>query len=360
MKKWKIALVNFNLRPGGTERYFSELANYLEINGYEVTIILLKKDDIFFRINTGVQILEPEVKYGSSTYLKFLYFIKIVFFLRKSIADLRPSVIINAAFPSFFLFSTLGMKVPVVTAIRCDPRKVKLIEGVKIPDKLRQVLYKRNSAIIAQTSFAAKILGNQFNNLKTITIPNILNTGLLTEQIRENIIVSAGRLNKNKGFDYLIRSFHKVNPENWKLIILGEGPEKQNLIDLIEFFHMEDKVFLPGYKVNVHEYFGKSKIFAFTSLSEGFPNVLLEAMATPLACISFDIDSGPRDLITNGRNGFLVETKDIDDFAAKLKLLVNNHDLREEFMAEAVHVRETYDINKTGILYIDLINSLIR
>lgn len=359
MKKCKIALVNFTLRPGGTERYFSELANYLEINGYEVTIILLKKDEIFFRINNGIQILEPEIKYGSSIYLKFLYFIRIVFFLRKSIANQRPSIIINAAFPSFFLLSTFGLKVPVVTAIRCDPRKVKLIEGIKIPDKLRQFLYKRNSAIIAQTTFAAKTLENQFHNIRVVIIPNILNTGLLTEQIRENNIVSAGRLNKNKGFDYLIKSFHKVNPENWKLIILGEGPEKQNLIDLIEFFHMEDKIFLTGYKDNILEYFGKSKIFAFTSLSEGFPNVLLEAMATPLACISFDIDSGPRDLISNGRNGFLVETKDIDDFAAKLKLLVNSNDLREEFMAEAVHVRESYDINKTGILYIDLINSLI-
>jgi GalNAc-alpha-(1->4)-GalNAc-alpha-(1->3)-diNAcBac-PP-undecaprenol alpha-1,4-N-acetyl-D-galactosaminyltransferase len=358
MEKNKIVLVNFALTAGGAERYYSELANYLSKEGYHITIILLRKDEIFYKLDNRINIVEPEIGYKTSKIAKCLYFLHIIFFLRKKINKIHPSLIINAAFPFFFMASIFGIKIPVVITIRCDPQKVSLIEGIKIPHLFRKLLYKRSYAIIAQTSYAARILTSQFKTTNIITIPNFLCQITIPEIKRENIIISAGRLKKSKGFDYLLKAFREVNPHEWKLLILGEGPEKQSLQDLIKLFELEDKVTILSYKQNIHEYFARSRIFAFASLSEGFPNVLLEALATPLACISFDINSGPREMILDGKNGFLVESKNISEYASKLRLLINDDLLREKLMDEAIKVRETFNLEKIGRQYIDIIETL--
>ncbi len=351
-------MINYTLKPGGTERYFSELSNCLSSEGYSITIVLLKKDEIFFRLNEKIRIIEPRFETKKTLFCKAMYFFRLIPYIRKNIKDLRPSLIINAAFPFFFLTAVSGIKVPVVIAIRCDPRRTEMIDGFRIPLWIRKNRYNRSAVILAQTLFAAGILSKQFQKPRIVVIPNVLGRMPSIENPREKIIISAGRLIRGKGFDYLIRSFCNVNPADWKLMILGEGPEEQNLKDLIKSLGLEGKATIQGNKPDVFDYFSRSSIFAFTSLSEGFPNVLLEAMATPLACISFDIDSGPRELIKNGENGFLIRPKDIGGFASKLMMLVNDADLRKSFMNEAVKVRESHSWAGVRHHYVDLIDSL--
>jgi GalNAc-alpha-(1->4)-GalNAc-alpha-(1->3)-diNAcBac-PP-undecaprenol alpha-1,4-N-acetyl-D-galactosaminyltransferase len=359
MEGKRIVIVNFNLNSGGTQRYISVLANNLSKEGYQITLLLLKKDEIFYNLDSFIRIIQPDTNYKDSKIEKCFYFINLIFFLRKNILKAKPILVINAAFPFFFMLSTFGIKIPIVTTIRCDPCKTSLIEGISIPHLFRKLVYNiRSTAIIAQTSYAAKILSMQFKAIKIVTIPNFLDQVTIMERTRDNIVISAGRLKKSKGFNYLIRAFKQVDPHNWKLLILGEGPEKQSLQNLINLLEMKEKIVILDYQRNIQEYFAMSKVFAFTSLSEGFPNVLLEAMATPLACISFDIDAGPRDMIIEGKNGFLIESKNISEFATKLRLLIQDNGLRENLMEEAVKVRETYSWNKIRAKYIDLIQSL--
>lgn len=355
MQEKKILLVNYTLTAGGAERYISELANYLVNKNFTITLLLLRKDKLFYSIDKRIKIVEPDF-YNSRFLLgKCFYFFRIIIYIHKNIKRIKPSLILNTAFPFFFLFSVIGFRIPVVISIRCNPLITGLIEGVKIPLFFRRLVYRRCSAIVAQTSFASEILKKQFPNNEVLIIPNILTNTIISTNVRENIIVSAGKLKKSKGFDYLIDIFKSVVSGDWKLLILGEGPERNNLNALIEDYNLRDRVILIGEQKCIANYFSRSKIFAFTSLTEGFPNVLLEAMATPLACISFDCNAGPRDLIKDGENGFLIEFKNIEEYKSKLRLLMCGEELRDKFMSESIKVRQLYDLNFIGEEYLSLI-----
>ena len=154
----------------------------------------------------------------------------------------------------------------------------------------------------------------------------------------------------------MIKSFSLVDRNNWKLIIVGDGPQKQNLEDLTSKLGMNDNVLFVGNQKGVNYYYQRAKIFAFPSLSEGFPNALLEAMSSGLACISFDCVSGPNEIIQDGKNGYIVKVGDVFAFAEKLNLLINDDILRTKISQEAIYVREKYNIETIGKIYINIIS----
>ena len=137
----------------------------------------------------------------------------------------------------------------------------------------------------------------QFEELKTVS----------TALRKENIVLSVGRLIRSKHHDKLIEIFSHVAP-GWKLIIVGDDSQKQNnmilLKDLIPKLNMNEKIILAGNQSDVDSYYLKSKIFAFTSSSEGFPNVVGEAMSAGLAVVAFDCVAGPSELIQSGETDF--------------------------------------------------------
>lgn len=158
-----------------------------------------------------------------------------------------------------------------------------------------------------------------------------------------------GRLVKEKGQKYLIESFSKVEESNWKLVILGDGPMKKELILLAENLNIKERVLFPGAVKDVDSWLQKSSIFAFSSISEGFPNALVEAMSSNLACVSFNCDAGPNEIITNNKNGFLVDVYDIDTFTEKIK----NSILRKEFSIEAGKINDNLNIDTISRRYLD-------
>src|SRR5690606_33721252 len=143
-------------------------------------------------------------------------------------------------------------------------------------------------------------------------------------------IISVGRLVKSKNFKELINIFAQIGDREWKLIIVGDGPEHQNLNKLVHKLQITDQVFLVGQHDDVDFYFSRSSIFAFTSLSEAFPNVLNEAMAFPLPVISYDCIAGPSDMIINNHNGILVPLNDSQNFKNHLELLMSDQDKRKK------------------------------
>jgi GalNAc-alpha-(1->4)-GalNAc-alpha-(1->3)-diNAcBac-PP-undecaprenol alpha-1,4-N-acetyl-D-galactosaminyltransferase len=148
---------------------------------------------------------------------------------------------------------------------------------------------------------------------------------------RENIIVSVGRLINTKNFDRLIRIFGELNFLNWKLVIIGGDALKQNnfqrLKELTFELGIENNVILTGNIKNVDEYLLRSKIFAFTSISEGFPNVIGEAMSAGLPVVSYDCIAGPSEMINDGENGFLIPMFDDVLFKDKLEYLMLNQNV---------------------------------
>lgn len=114
---------------------------------------------------------------------------------------------------------------------------------------------------------------------------------------------------------------------------------------------VEDRVLFWGEVSHIEEYYQRSDIFAFTSISEGFPNALGEAMAAGMACISFDCEAGPSDLIVDGENGFLIPENDHERYISKLKLLINNESIRKKLGKKAKLKASEFSFEKIGHQY---------
>lgn len=159
-------------------------------------------------------------------------------------------------------------------------------------------------------------------------------------------IVSVGRLHPHKGFDMLIQAFSNLNDSNIHLSIVGEGEERRVLEDLIENHDLVDKVTLIGQHPNPFSILQQSDIFVLSSRLEGWPLVLMEAMAVGLPVVAFKCPNGPDEIIEHGTNGLLVEANDIEGLSNAMALLVNREDLREVLGSNARNSITKYSVDR--------------
>ncbi len=180
------------------------------------------------------------------------------------------------------------------------------VKAISVPNKLDTELYNKCGY---NAVYIPHIVLNKQNSR------NILNS---------KIVLNIGRLTPDKRQDLLILSWAKIHANsNWKLLIVGDGEQKEFLQEIIKDNKLEKSVFIKDATAKIDEYYKKASIFALSSRFEGFGLVLVEAMSYGLPCVSFDCPSGPRDIISNGFNGFLVRNGDIDQYALKLDELIH-------------------------------------
>ena len=139
------------------------------------------------------------------------------------------------------------------------------------------------------------------------------------------VVVSVGRLATVKDHSTLLRAFAEVlRSRQARLVILGEGPERENLLELAARLSVAQYVDLPGFKLNPFAYMSKAKVFALSSRYEGFPNVLVQAMACGTPVVSTDCRSGPTEILECGRWGQLVPVGDWRAMAGAIIETLNN------------------------------------
>lgn len=139
------------------------------------------------------------------------------------------------------------------------------------------------------------------------------------------VILGVGRLNQQKDFGTLIRAFAQLRQQRpARLMILGEGEEQQALMALIQDLSLSADVDLPGFVENPYAYMAKSSVFVLSSLYEGLPSVLIEAMATGVAVVATDCKSGPLEILDEGRFGRLVPIRDIPAMASAMAAMLDN------------------------------------
>ena len=152
-------------------------------------------------------------------------------------------------------------------------------------------------------------------------------------------IITVGNLNPFKNYKDLLKVareiFKKQSFFDWKWDIYGEGPERTELEELIRKYGLSEKVILKGRANNIYDILNNYSIYVCTSKSEGLPMALLEAKAKKLPIISFDIMTGPSEIVNNGENGYLVELHNIEEMVQKLELLMESTETREQFSANA-------------------------
>uniref|UniRef100_A0A7C5KGI6 Glycosyltransferase n=1 Tax=Thermodesulfobium narugense TaxID=184064 RepID=A0A7C5KGI6_9BACT len=146
------------------------------------------------------------------------------------------------------------------------------------------------------------------------------------------VILSAGRLSSQKDFGTLMKAFSLIRKElKSRLVILGEGEERKNLENLAKSLGIYEDILMPGFVDNPYKFMSKASVFVLSSIYEGFANVIVEAMACGLSVVSTDCESGPREILEDGKYGKLVPVGDPEALAkATMETIKNPYD--KEFL----------------------------
>ncbi len=173
---------------------------------------------------------------------------------------------------------------------------------------------------------------------KVVLVPNMLYyIPSKQSKLDKKNIITISRLDYGKRNDDIIRAFSKIKEKDWKLYIIGDGKEFNNLNKLINDLNMNDRIILTGYKnkEEIEEYMLKSSLFLMASETEGLPMVLLEAMSYGIPCIAYEIASGVNDIIDNNKNGYIIKNRNEEEYIEKIEKVINDSKLRNELGIEA-------------------------
>lgn len=335
----KIFLIIPTLKQGGAERVMSELANqFAQKDNLKVHLVLLAKSNDFYKVDDTVII--HRLGFENKSKLNKIFSELATFKnLRKLLKTHKPDAVLSfmEKYNSFTILAAAFLGLQVFVSDRSNPLK-KVPQTTEI---LRKFTYKYATGIIAQTQFAKDVLAAKTKNKNIRVIPNpVKEIQNYPDIAKEKLILNVGRLVPEKGQKYLIEAFSKINEKaDWRVVILGDGPLRNQLEEQVKILGLDKQVQFLGAVNNVDEWLAKASIFVFPSISEGFPNALAEAMSAGLPCISFDCNAGPRDLIENNVNGYLVEVGEVDELTQSIKNLMDDEDKRKSFGQNAIKIK---------------------
>ena len=320
MKMKRVLISITTLFGGGAERAASVWANQLSEIGYDVSILLYGRTKDEYPIRKSINVYTVANSYEE--YKRLKYYQRIIQ-MRRIVKRIDPDVIISflPRMQIWMMFSTLFLKVKRIETVRVSPWST--FENPRgIESILWSICFKRANRIIVQTDEQALFFSPKLQK-RCITIPNAIsseyNDSYITDYFKSVAkFVAVGRIVAQKNYSMMISAFAraKVLYPEITLDIWGLGEEDyiSELMKLIKKLGVEDCIHFRGRSNNMPKVYLKYNAFLMSSLFEGMPNALLEAMATGLICISTDCKTGPKDLIQDGVNGFLVPNKDEDLF----------------------------------------------
>ncbi|MEQ8693248.1 MAG: glycosyltransferase family 4 protein [Pseudomonadales bacterium] len=344
----RILFVISSLGVGGAERVASTLVNAWAKEENDVGLMTLAGEDAgYYRIDSRVQRIELNLLWPSSNPVHgLLSNIRRIRLLRSRITNFNPEVIVSFidATNILVLIAAARLKIPTIVSERVDPR-VHRISNLR--SLMRRIVYPHASALVVQTRAVTAWAQGWMPESKTWVIPNpVPEVPSLDDGKRERIILAAGRLVRQKGFDLLLRSFAKseARSKGWRLVILGEGPERDSLQLLADELNLNQSLEMQGISSEPWTWMRRAEIFTLPSRYEGFPNVLLEAMAMGCACIATDCPSGPAELIDHDINGLLIGSDDVAALTGALDQMIACPIKRERLGLSAQQVRTTYGL----------------
>lgn len=340
-----VALMAGSLTRGGTERVLVTLADYLISQGDTVTVVTQHQVENEYSLNPKATRVVWELTEGEITSNRVKNFIQRFKKLQNVWKENNPDVILSFIGKNNFM------------ALLTAPKKRKVAVSVRaLPDLeypslwmkcMANFLYRRAGALILQTRDQG-IFFSEGARRNAVILKNPINTSFLQEPYegeREKTIVSVGRIDENKNHRMIIDAFAplaKDHPE-WKLVIYGDGDLRSELLKTVDSMGLSDQIILPGNVPNVAEQIKKTSVFVLGSDTEGSPNSLIEAMCLGLAPISTDCAcGGPRELIEDGVNGYLIPVRDTAKMQEALQKLINDLHKIVEISSEAIKTRDIY------------------
>jgi glycosyltransferase involved in cell wall biosynthesis len=368
----KLVIFINNLAGGGAERVAATLANHWTQKQWDITIVTLGPQSLdFYSLDPAVRRISLNLSGGSANVLDALQKnVRRVIALRRIIKQQHPNVVMSMmSTPNVLLaFASLGITdLRAIGTEHCYPPHLPL--GT-IWNALRSRMYGRLAAVVALTQECAEWIKMHSSARCIPIIPNaacwplpaklpIIAPNVFCSSERK-VLLAVGRLSKQKDFEILIDVFSKLalkHPE-WDLVILGEGPERQRLEARIQDTASGARIFIPGIAGNIGEWYARADLYVMSSRFEGFPNALAEALAHGLPAVSFDCDTGPRDIIRHGVDGLLVPAGNARDLQTALDRVMGDSHLRKEMASRAIDARARFSIEKIAGMWEDLFSRL--
>jgi len=328
----KICCVIHSLGIGGMERVMATLVNaYVNQPEAEIHLLLIgRKREVRFDIPECVHVYKPDWDFDNSKRTR--HTVKTIIYIRKTLKEINPDRVLSFGemWNNLVLVAAMGLNLTIFVSDRSMPNK----NLGRVQNYLRNQLYPQALGFVAQTEKAKKVAEIKKWNSNISVIGNPVPASPDSSK-SENMVLTVGRLIKTKNVDRLMHMFSSLNHSKWKLVVVGGNANTLNLLEeyriKVEKAGRSNQIRLEGEQKDVWSYYNRAKIFAFTSTSEGFPNVLAEAMSAGLACISYDCLAGPSDIIDDGINGFLIPVGDEELYKQRLEQLMTDADLRERF-----------------------------
>lgn len=362
LKMKKIALVKWSIdRTDGGLKVATSLANELSTM-YEVHLLsMISTESNFFSLKQSVryQNLSPK-KISMSK--NFLDAVKL---LRNYLKEQNIDIVfgIGMSMNTVGVASTLGLKTKFVScdhtnSIVDNDTKVKKVQrfvGAKFADKIITLTQEDRRNYIRKYGIAEDKIAYIYN-WKEDVLSNV------TYNSESTKLVTVGRFDIQKGYDYLVQVAKKVLNEksDWTWDIYGSGnkDEVNKIRDLIIENDLQDKLFIKGLEKNQALIYGDKAIYVMTSRYEGLPLVLLEAQQYNLPIVSFRCPTGPNEIVEDGVNGYLVECYDTDKLSEKLLELMEDEVLRQSFSEHAKDNMDKFDKDKILKQWIELIETI--
>lgn len=369
----QIILVVEDLQLGGVERTCAFLANqWVKDGGHDVSIITFEDSNAvsIFELDSRIKYLKiGDPRRGQSLGFKILGFFNAVFRLREILRDeIRGSKAVVIGFlPHMCTYArgaSLGLPVKMISSIRIFPG-FEFTRSNFILNAAANLAYRMSDRIVIQTEAGKSYLSASFRR-KVSLIPNSLLDfkssldSLRVSNEKRPFILSVGRLVQQKRFDILIEAFSRIAAlfPSWNLVIAGSGELMPMLQQLVDEKRLQGRVFLIGTVSQLKELFENSEFLAMASDFEGFPNVLTEAMACGKPAVFTDCLSGPREIIQDGIDGFLVPTADPLALSEALKKMISDDVLRKKMGRAAKENVQRFSWEKINQKWQSLFNSL--
>lgn len=344
---------------GGIERVISRHISFL-VDNHEVVLLTKDKEPSFYPLPAAVKhdSVNIDMKLDMSSQLKRIFqigssFLKTVGNLRKKIKAHRPDVVYVAS-PLGVLEAYLALRsakkimVTEHSSFSAYNRVYKFIAGK---------LYKKVTLLTVPTKDDSAFYTTR--HIKNSYLPNPLPFfPQVPSTLEHKIVLNVGRFTDDKRHELLIRLWKEsgVWTHGWKLHLIGKGENEEKIRKQIAELGLEESVLLLPTTKEIEKEFCKASVFVLTSRAEGFGLVLAEAMSAGVPCVTFNCPSGPKDIVTDQQNGYLVAEGDQETFLKRLRALTDSYDLRK-----TLGTRARVDVQKfAGSIISQELNTLVQ
>ena len=373
----KICLVLSSLAGGGAERFFLNLAQYLNRSKFEVTLILFNAaGDYQDMIPKDVKVIDL----GIHEERRFYNTLKLIFRLKQALNQLKPDLIFSTmGYTNLICLMVRSMtkfKAPVIIHEAGMIRHQLMYESLA---SIKKNIYKFFCQFAKVIIFPAKAVRDDFDqyihadSLKYQVFPTPIDPNYIDHHLSQpfdpkkynlkmdkKIIVSMGRLEKIKGLDLGIRAFAQLHKEiSCYYWIIGQGTEEKNLKALAIDLNILDDIFFLGFQHNPFIFLKNADVYLLPSRSEALPYALIEAMYCQCPCVVTPFNDSIGELITNDIHGLQTANFDVGQLSHALKSLLQNEGIKKMGLIAKQKAKE-YSVENIIPKYEEVFTSAIK